>query len=256
MSEEWRYDQKMQENDKRQENDIKQEHDQQEIGISTEAEQLVKSVVPHLRYDRLEPFPLIGIGYTLFEDDRQKSPSCRRIIEAPPGGIAIEYAFYYDFDIQHLYDLEHAFVYLNRERKIIGVESSFHGKFLNSMIEGVTEFEDGHPVLYVQPGKHALLPAPEYFQLVIDRNTACNQNAGEAGFLISAMFEDRLYTDKRFDRKVGEYIRHHYAFEPTWEFTEKSPDGRITEELLMPYEQLDRRIVERLSAWKKQLVEA
>ena len=215
---------------------------------------LAGTFVPHLRYDRAEPFPLVGIGYTLYEETR-KSPSCRRIIEAPPGGVAIEYAFYYDFDIQHLYDLEHAFVYLDGEGKITGVESSFHGKFLNSMVEGVTEYEENHPVLFVQPGKHALLPAPEYFQLVIDRNDACNKNAGEAGFLISSMFEGRLFTNQELDRKVKEYIRRNYAFEPAWEFTDKSPDGRSTEELLMPYEELDLMIVERLSAWSEKILE-
>lgn len=217
-----------------------------------EKEKLARAFVPHLRYDLAEPFPPVGIGYTLFEG-REKSPSCGRMIEPPPGGAAIEYAFYYDFDIQHLYDLEHAFVYLDGEGKIAGVESSFHGKFLNAMIDGVTEFEEGHPVLYVQPGKHALLPAPEYFRLVIDRNTACNKEAGEAGFLIAPMFEGRLHTDGELDRKVEEYIRRNYAFEPTWEYTDKSPDGRVTEELLMPYEELDRMIVERLSAWSGNL---
>jgi len=206
---------------------------------------LAECFVPRLRYDRAEPFPLAGIGYTVYRE-RQKSPSCRRVIEPPPGGGAIEYAFYYDFDIQHLYDLEHAFVYLDPDGEITGVESSFHGKFLNSMIPGVTEFEGGHPVLYVQPGKHALLPAPEYFQLVIDRDSACGREAGNAGFLISAMFEGRLHTDEELNRKVEEYIRRNYAFAPTWEFTDQSPDGRGEEELLMPYEQLDRMIVERL----------
>lgn len=208
-------------------------------------EALAKAFVPHLRYDRVEPFPLIGIGYTLFEE-KGKSPSSRRIIEPLLGGKAIEYAFYYDFDIQHLYDLEHAFVYLDRDGKLAGVESSFHGKFLNAMIDGVTEYEGDHPVLYVQPGKHALLPAPEYFQLVIDRDTACGQEAGEAGFLIASMFEDRLYTNAEIDQKTGEYIRRNYAFRPTWEFTAESPDGRGTEELLMPYRELDYLIVERL----------
>ena len=119
--------------------------------------ELVKTYVPHLRYDRAEPFALQGIGYTLYGEKMNKelldsgmkiwqngergisakSPSCRRIIQAPPEGMAIEYAFYYDFDIQHLYDLEHAFVYLDREGQIVGVESSFHGKFLNSRIEGL-----------------------------------------------------------------------------------------------------------------------
>lgn len=63
------------------------------------AAKMANAYVPHLRYDRAEPFPLKGIGYTVYEE-RGKSPSCRRIIEAPPGGMVIEYAFYYDFDIQ------------------------------------------------------------------------------------------------------------------------------------------------------------
>ncbi|MDE6516453.1 MAG: hypothetical protein K2L18_01190 [Acetatifactor sp.] len=219
----------------------------------TNIAELARTFVPHLRYDRAEPFPIEGIGYTLYED-RGKSPSCKRVIEVSPGGRTVEYAFYYDFDIQHLYDLEHAFVYLDREGKVTGVESSFHGKFLNSLIEGVTEFEEGHPVLYVQPGKHALLPAPEYFKLVIDRDTACSRNAGEAGFLISSMFEGRLSTNEELDRRIEEYIRRNHAFEPAWEFTEKSPDGRSTEELLMPYEDLDLLIVQRLRQWSERII--
>lgn len=206
---------------------------------------LAAAYVPHLRYDKAEPFALQGIGYTIYRESL-KSPSCRRVIEAAEGGLVIEYAFYYDFDIQHLYDLEHSFVYLDGSGKVTGVESSFHGKFLNSMIENVLEFEDNHPVLYVQPGKHALLPAPDYFKLVIDRDTACNKNAGEAGFLIMPMFEDRLSTNEETDRKVESYIRSHYAFAPAWEFTAESPDGRKESELLMPYRELDEMIAERL----------
>lgn len=216
---------------------------------------LAETFVPHLRYDRREPFAPAGIGYTIFQA-AGKSPSCRRTIEAPQGGRAIEYAFYYDFDIQHLYDLEHAFVYLDGEERIVGVEGSFHGKFLNSMIDGVTEFEGSHPVLYVQPGKHALLPAPEYFELLIDRDKACMEHAGEAGFLISAMFENRLSTDGETDRRVEAYIRREYAFRPSWEFTGKSPDGRTAEELLMPYAQLDDLIVRRLTELKERILKS
>lgn len=209
---------------------------------------LAMAYVPHLCYDKKEPFPLEGIGYTVYWQTA-KSPSCRRTIKAPEGGVAIEYAFYYDFDIQHLYDLEHSFVYLDKEGKVIGVESSFHGKFLNSMIEGVLEFEGSHPVLYVQPGKHAFLPAPDYFKLVIDRDSACNKSAGEAGFLIMPMFEGRLFTDEELDRKVEKYIRENYAFAPAWEFIPESPDGRKETEVLMPYRKLDEMIVERLLDW-------
>ena len=70
--------------------------------------ELAAAYVPHLRYDKAEPFALQGIGYTIYHGTA-KSPSCRRVIEIPEGKTAIEYAFYYDFDIQHLYDLEHSF---------------------------------------------------------------------------------------------------------------------------------------------------
>lgn len=215
---------------------------------------LAVAYVPHLRYDKAEPFPLEGIGYTIYRETA-KSPSCRRTIETPEGGIAIEYAFYYDFDIQHLYDLEHSFVYLDKEGKVISVESSFHGKFLNSMIEGVTEFEGDHPVLYVQPGKHAFLPAPDYFKLIIDRDVACNKYAGEAGFLIMPMFEERLSTDEEMDRKVEKYIRQNYSFAPTWEFVDGSPDGRKETEILMSYQELDGLVVERLLGWAEKIKE-
>lgn len=214
--------------------------------------ELAAAYVPHLRYDKEEPFALEGIGYTIYRETA-KSPSCRRTIEAPEGGIAVEYAFYYDFDIQHLYDLEHSFVYLDGEGRVIGVESSFHGKFLNSLIEGVLEFEGSHPVLYVQPGKHAFLPAPEYFKLIIDRDTACNKNAGEAGFLIMPMFEGRLATDEELDRKVEEYIRQNYSFAPSWEFVKESPDGRKEEEVLMSYQELDGLVVKNLLDWAEKI---
>ncbi len=145
---------------------------------------------------------------------------------------------------------------MDGEGRVIGVESSFHGKFLNSMIEGVLEWEGSHPVLYVQPGKHAFLPAPDYFKLIIDRDTACNKNAGEAGFLIMPMFEGRLFTDEETDRKVEAYIRENYSFMPTWEFVAKSPDGRKETEILMPYRELDKMVVERLLRWAEEIKSA
>jgi len=210
--------------------------------------ELAAAYVPHLRYDKAKPFALQGIGYTIYHETA-KSPSCRRVIEIPEGKTAIEYAFYYDFDIQHLYDLEHSFVYLDGEGNVTGVESSFHGKFLNSMIEGVLEFDDSHPVLYVQPGKHAFLPSQEYFQLYIERDAACNEKAGSDGFLIMPMFEDRFSADEEMNRKVKEYIRRNYSFVPAWEFMPESPDGRKEEEMLMPYRELDGLIAERLLDW-------
>ena len=180
----------------------------------------------------------------------------------------IEYAFYYDFDIQHLYDLEHVFVKVDREGGMTGILGSFHGKFLNNLIEGETQFEGTHVILYVQPGKHAFMPSPHYFMLAPDRDKCCRECAGRDGLLIAPMFEGRLFTNEAFDRKVENYIRKNHAFVPTWEFTAEEPDlptvesahragdARRTEDVLMPWEELDTLIVRNITAWKQRIEEA
>ena len=215
-------------------------------------EELVKKYVPHLRYDKMEPYAPEAVGYTVFRGSG-KSPSSRLLVRTKPGETVIEYAFYYDFDIQHLYDLEHVFVRINKMGEIVGVLGSFHGKFLNNLIPGETAFEDTHVVEYVQPGKHAFMPAPHYFQLAPDRNESCNVYAGSDGLLIAPMFEGRLSTDEAFDRKTEQYIRQHYSFSPSWEFTSECPRFKRPEELLMPWEELDGLIVKRIADWKRKI---
>lgn len=241
--------------------------------------ELAEKYLPHLRYDRAEPYSPEAVGYTVYTagdtrragsasraDDTRgtdaacrttfKSPSCRLQMELEPGETVIEYAFYYDFDIQHLYDLEHVFVKVGSENEIIGVLGSFHGKFLNNLIEGETQFEGTHVILYVQPGKHAFMPVPHYFRLFPDRDKCCGEYAGRDGLLIAPMFEGRLFTDEAFDRSVERYIRAHHAFVPTWEFAARNSDIRRTEDVLMPWEELDGLIVKRITEWKHKIESA
>lgn len=219
--------------------------------------QLAERYVPALRFDRAEPFSPAAVGYTVSTMDSVhradsarpvfRSPSSRLLLELEPEETVIEYAFYYDFDIQHLYDLEHVFVRLDREGEIKGVLGSFHGKFLNNFIEGETRFEDTHVILYVQPGKHAFMPRPHYFRLAPDRDKCCGEYAGREGLLIAPMFEGRLSTDEAFDRKAEQYIRENHAFVPTWEFTAREAD------VLMPWAEMDGLIVERIAEWKHRI---
>lgn len=216
---------------------------------------LAERYAPALRFDRAEPFYPAAVGYTVFTEDFAcravfRSPSSRLLLETDPGETVIEYAFYYDFDIQHLYDLEHVFVRLDREGGIKGVLGSFHGKFLDNFIEGETRFEDTHVILYVQPGKHAFMPLPHYFRLAPDRDRCCGEYAGREGLLIAPMFEGRLSTDEAFDRKAERYIRENHAFAPTWEFTARAGGA------LMPWTELEGLIVERVTAWKHKIERA
>lgn len=246
---------------------------------------LAERYVPRLRFDRAEPFDLKGVGYSVkriskpakdadkeilklhTEDSRNagsvgvvgagtgvvQSVSCGLRIYIEPGETVIEYAFYYDFDIQHLYDLEHVFVRIDGEGRISGVLGSFHGKFLNNLLEGETDFEGTHVILYVQPGKHAFMPAPHYFKLFPDRDKCCREYAGQDGLLIGPMFAGRLFTDQDFDRQAERFIRENYAFVPTWEFGEEYPRLSKAEDMLMPWEELDGLIVRRITEWKRRI---
>ena len=255
-----------------------------------EARRLAERYVPRLRYDRAEPFELQGVGYTVYTADNirradnicradsacradgaeVKSVSCKLRFPVEPGETVIEYAFYYDFDIQHLYDLEHVFVRVgpegspqgspernpesSPEGRISGVLGSFHGKFLNNLLEGETEFEDTHVILYVQPGKHAFIHKPHYFRLFPERDKCCREYAGQDGLLIAPMFEGRISTDEAFDRQVERYIRENYAFTPAWEFSAEYPRLPKAEEKLMPWEELDGLIVRRIAEWKRRIL--
>ena len=72
-----------------------------------------------------EPFLPLVVGYTVFRE-AAKSPSSKFPID-PEGGIAIEYAIWWDWDIQHLYELEHVWVYLDADENLLKVEASAHG---------------------------------------------------------------------------------------------------------------------------------
>ena len=49
------------------------------------------------------------------------------------GETVIEYAFFWDYDIQHMYDLEHIWVTVDSAGQICGCQASFHGQRLNMM---------------------------------------------------------------------------------------------------------------------------
>ncbi len=73
---------------------------------------------PIILADEREPFTLCAVGYTIF-DRAGESPSFvpRRRVDWDDAGYpatrAIEYALWWDWDIGHLYYLEHAWTFIN-----------------------------------------------------------------------------------------------------------------------------------------------
>jgi hypothetical protein len=143
---------------------------------------------PHIMFDRREPFELINLGYTVARESG-RSPSFKRDIALPPGtAFCIEYAVYFDYDIQHLYDLEHIWVYADAKGKLTDAEASFHGHYFKTLALSRPRPENGETlVCYCQPGKHAFMPQGEYFRLLPDWFSACNTGAGIGGLLAAAL---------------------------------------------------------------------
>lgn len=182
--------------------------------------ELVKRHLPLLYMDKKEPFSVIYIGYTVF-DHRMSSDSSDRLIDPAEkhAAVCIEYAFYYDYDIQHLYDLEHLWIYLDEAEKVCGCECSFHGMYLNAMLPGTDILHGKNRVhMYVQPGKHAFLPRPELFHLFPDFLEACAQKAGKDGILTPSFIPGMPEHSRKEDRKMERFLRERFSFSPSEEY--------------------------------------
>lgn len=174
---------------------------------------------PHIYMDKKEPFPIRYIGGTVFTEP--SGSATWRGLKIDPleenAAVIIEYAIYFDYDIQHLYDLEHIWVSIGTDGTVQDCWCSFHGMRLRA--SGLSSFQlDGtHPMMYAQPGKHAMLPDPELFTLHPQFHTACNKDAG-GGLLVPPMLTEKMVTDEIRDAKVKEYICSHFVFEPSLVF--------------------------------------
>src|ERR1041385_4215375 len=125
---------------------------------------------PLLFFDHEEPFLPSRVGYSVLREPAAARVDPRRTLDGPaplrfdlPGLEAvIEYGIWWDWDIQHLYELEAAWVYLGRG-DVLRVEASWHGRFHEMLREGNPSLRGSRPILFSQPGKHAFAPEPSWF---------------------------------------------------------------------------------------------
>lgn len=181
---------------------------------------LAERYAPILMFDKSEPFHPVRAGVTvLHRGDR--SPSFRREFDWSLPGLRciIEYAIYWDYDIGHMYDLEHVWVYVGDDGGVLDGEASFHGKYLKSLLKDRRNVEGGRIRLYAQPGKHAFSPDPDLFLLLPDLRTAALAQTGAGGLLVPEMFRGRFGTDRETDALVAAYLQS-CAFEPALDYEE------------------------------------
>jgi glycerophosphoryl diester phosphodiesterase len=193
---------------------------------------LARRYAPIVRFDAREPFFPSVAGYTVFQRSAA-SPSFPRYVQVDaPAVLAIEYALWWDWDIQHLYELEHVWIFVDRDGAIIRVESSQHG----AATGGNFGQEQGRPVLFAEPGKHAMTYDPKGFvERTAHTERSCGRRAGMGGVWVTPLFRSRIAKTPDGNQLVRTFLRRH-AFAPTWDWTQRVD---VAELPLVPWPSLD-----------------
>lgn len=224
--------------------------------------ELAARYAPILMLDDREPFLPDAVGYRLFRENAP-SPSFPREIrlEAPgaslspdvPITLAIEYAIWWDWDIEHLYELEHVWVYVDAGGRPVRVEASWHGEWRDLRLgqAGGAVLEGTRPVVYVKPGKHALAAQPGDFEPLRDAVAlVCSRLAGVGGVWVTPLFAGRLTSKTPLaDRVVHTYLQGR-RFVPSFSFGRRFDIGP---DQLRPWEALEAAIPDRVAWWAGEL---
>jgi hypothetical protein len=179
---------------------------------------------PILQFDREEPFLPSRVGYTVLQEPADSPVDPRRGLTGPtplrfdlPGLEAIlEYSIWWDWDIQHLYELEAAWVY-RAAGGVLMVEASWHGRFHEMAVDGAPPLRGQRPVLFSQPGKHAFAPEPSWFEPRERYIEPCRDTPGSMGLLVTPLFEGRISKGPGDDARAAAYLRAR-AFTPSFVF--------------------------------------
>ncbi|WP_316860360.1 hypothetical protein [uncultured Cohaesibacter sp.] len=185
---------------------------------------LARQLAPILLCDKNEPFKPVAVGITHLRPG-QPSPSFGHInpaTQAPTGTDSIlEYEIWWDGDIQHLYELEHVWIYLDENNAAIHVTASAHGKMLD-MSQSI--WQDRQVRLFCEPGKHAHSPTSAQ---VIERrealDKACSDLEGVGDILVQPFFAQQLAFLCPYDHYLAFDHLRNLRFKPTYSF-EKSFD--------------------------------
>lgn len=185
--------------------------------LTAEVALLARRHAPILLCDANEPFRPETIGISRLSPG-ERSPSCRHVPPAPAGTAhVIEYAIWWDGDIQHLYELEHVWVAVDAQGTALGVSASAHGGILD-MAEA--HWHEGRVVLYCEPGKHA--HSPDAARITARREAldrACLSGEDLRGIMINEMFGDMLAFLSPYDQFLGRTYLQSLCFAPAYEFS-------------------------------------
>lgn len=199
------------------------------VPLDTPDAHLAWDHMPLLRFDRQEPFAPPVLGYSIHRT-AVKSPSSKFLLD-PAGGTLIEYAVWYDWDIAHLYDLEHVWVQLDADNRVQCVEASHHGEKRAMTLNGPLPAMQGRrAVLFAEPGKHAHWADAANMVAKAGRRIAeaCGPKAGKEGIhLGNPFYNARTYRVTDIDIATARAKLSSDAFRPDFDFADPGGDARL-----------------------------
>ena len=224
------------------------------ISSTTEPDfELAKRHLPILMLDTAEPFAPLAAGYAVYREKSQSRSSKFRLY--PRAAAIIEYAIWYDWDIQHLYDLEHIWVHVDNAGNVVAVEASRHGARLPMRRPNKTLPVDGQrPVLYVEPGKHAHWADPLEMRrdARVPVDAMCRAFAGDQGIHLSNRFAQQgRIAASPFENRLARLKLKRLAFKPSWDFARSAQSENAVR--LVPWEILEDWIPRRFRALVSEL---
>ncbi len=187
-----------------------------------DARSLALQFAPMLRMDAREPFLPLAFAYTVFHEDCD-SPSFPRRVQLPSGcSFAIEYAIWWDWDIEHLYELEHIWVYVGPDDRVIAADASWHGEWRSMRSsDGSLPLLDGRVSPCSEPGKHAFAPDPAILLKQKSKTgLACGPRAGTSGVHITPLFAGRIAERNVINNQLVWTWLERRRFEPAWNFSQ------------------------------------
>ena len=213
---------------------------------------LALKYAPRIRFDALEPFLPSVIGYTVFRETAPSQSFPREIVITPDVPIVIEYAVWWDWDMGHLYELEHIWVKLDAQGQIVGGDASWHGGFHVMLDENdILPMEDGRLTVHSEPGKHAFAPSIKWLSERREETiNSCGKNAGKMGVHVTPLFEGLIHDRIPVNNRLVHTYLERQIFEPSYEFTKVFD---TEEAVFVPWDNLFRWIPSRISWWVKEL---
>lgn len=190
---------------------------------STADIELARRLAPVIRFGDNEPFLPSRVGISVLTAPG-RSPSATLDITFEPGvAKVIEYAIWWDWDIQHLYELEHIWLKLDANDQVVSVEASAHGGiFPMTISEGALPLEEGRVTLVSAPGKHAFSATPDgQLPAAEITSVSCQELAGRGTILVNDMFRDALAGLTAEDHRVVKRYLQARAFLPSFQFNQR-----------------------------------